>query len=218
VVPARAAGLKSHRRIDEAATPFKATQPAPLKVIAHGTVSAMDLTQLFEAAAGHSLGPMGADMGRQAAIEFPKAGITTPLRQAHFLAQAAHETGGFRYLVEIWGPTKAQAGYEGRADLGNDHPGDGKLYRGRGIFQLTGRGNYRRYGGRVSLDLVSHPERAADPAVAVTLACLYWGDHDLNAFADRDDVERITRAINGGLNGFDDRKARLAAVRKVLGC
>ena len=68
--------------------------------------------------------------------------INTPLRLAAFIAQIAHESGDFKYTREIWGPTKAQIGYEGRLDLGNTVPGDGKRYRGRGLIQITGRSNY----------------------------------------------------------------------------
>lgn len=71
-------------------------------------------------------------------------GIDTPQRQAAFLAQIAHESGSFRYVREIWGPTAAQQRYEGRADLGNTEPGDGKRYLGRGLIQLTGRANARQ--------------------------------------------------------------------------
>lgn len=71
-------------------------------------------------------------------------GIDTPQRQAAFLAQVAHESGSFRYVREIWGPTAAQQRYEGRADLGNTEPGDGQRYLGRGLIQLTGRANARQ--------------------------------------------------------------------------
>lgn len=143
-------------------------------------------------------------------------GINTPLRLAHFLAQAAHETGGFRYMKEIWGPTPAQKRYEGRADLGNLQPGDGHRFMGRGIFQLTGRANYARFGPRVGLDLIANPEKAAEPGPAVQLALAYWSDRGLNAYADRDDVIAVTKRINGGVNGLADRKHALARAKQVL--
>ncbi|MFO0992543.1 MAG: hypothetical protein U1E67_11510 [Hyphomicrobiales bacterium] len=93
----------------------------------------------------------------------PKHKIDTPLRLAHFLAQAAHESDGFKTLHEYWGPTPAQKRYEGRKDLGNVKRGDGKRYMGRGIFQLTGRANYRRIGAKLGLPLEATPELAAAP-------------------------------------------------------
>lgn len=156
------------------------------------------------------------DLGRSAAAAFPLRGIDTPRRIAHFLAQAAHETMGFVYLREIWGPTPAQQRYEGRADLGNTQPGDGKRFLGRGIFQLTGRANYARYGAKLGLDLTAHPELAEEPGAAVLTACLYWQDHGLSRLADADDAQGITRRINGGVNGLADRLARLERAKRVL--
>lgn len=173
---------------------------------------------MFDAAAGRELGELSDALGRQAALSFPIVGITSPIRIAHYLAQASHETGGFRYLNEIWGPTPAQVRYEGRADLGNTQPGDGRRYCGRGIFQVTGRANYRVLGQEIGFDLEGHPERAAEPAIAVMAACRYWSRKNLNLFADVDDVTTITKKINGGENGLADRKARLAHIRGILGC
>jgi putative chitinase len=164
-----------------------------------------------------------AAFGQASAADFIKYGITTPLRLAHFLAQAAHETMGFRYLKELWGPTDAQKGYEGRADLGNTLPGDGFRFRGRGIFQITGRDNYRRYGDRTGADLIDHPDAAADPSLALLIACLYWTDHKLNDYADADDILGVSNGINRGNpasirepNGYADRKAQLAKAKRVL--
>ena len=128
---------------------------------------------------------------------------------AHFLAQAAHESDGFKTLHEYWGPTPAQKRYEGRKDLGNVKRGDGKRYMGRGIFQLTGRANYRRVGTELGLPLETTPELAASPRNAVLIAAQYWADHDLNASADADDIVTVTRRINGGLNGLEDRRRYL---------
>jgi putative chitinase len=144
------------------------------------------------------------------------AEINTPLRVAHFLAQAGHETEGFAFLTEIGGPAYC-AKYDGRADLGNVRPGDGYRYRGRGIFQITGRANYARYGKLVGADLEASPELAADPTIAVMTAGAYWDGHNLNELADANDTIGITKRINGGLNGLDNRRAYLIRLKKALG-
>jgi putative chitinase len=161
--------------------------------------------------------------GEAAAKLFPQYGINTPLRIAHFIAQAAAETGNFRWLREIWGPTAAQKGYDGRKDLGNIIPGDGQRFLGRGIFQITGRDNYERYGKRCGIDLACSPKLAEDPHLALQIACMYWNDHNLNQFADIDNAMAVGNGINRGNpgssrmpNGFDARKAALAKLKAVL--
>lgn len=151
---------------------------------------------------------------------FDRYEITTPLRQAHFIAQAAHESAGFTTLEELGGRSyfrRYDPGTTVGARLGNVEPGDGYRFRGRGIFQCTGRGNYARYGRILKLDLIGDPELAAEPETSVRIACEYWKAKGLNAFADRDDVREITRRINGGFNGLADRKAYLAKAKDVLG-
>ncbi len=143
----------------------------------------------------------------------PGYGINTSLRMAHFLAQAAHESDGFKTMQEY----ASGAAYEGRKDLGNVKKGDGKRYKGRGIFQLTGRANYRKIGEKLGLPLEAKPELAAVPLNAVLIACEYWDARKLNALADKDDVRAITRKINGGYNGLADRIAYLARCKKALG-
>lgn len=138
-------------------------------------------------------------------------------RLAHFLAQTAHESMGFTKLEEIWGPTTAQKKYEGRRDLGNTRKGDGYRYRGRGIIQLTGRANYREYGKILGLDLENDPDLAAEPDVAVRIALEYWRVRGLNIFADVDDILTITRKINGGLNGIEDRRTYLERAKRRVG-
>jgi len=146
----------------------------------------------------------------------PASGLTTPLRLAHFLAQAAHESDGFRTLTEYWGPTQAQKNYEGRKDLGNVKRGDGKLYLGRGIFQLTGRANYRTIGRKLGLPLEDEPALAAEPRHAVRIAAEYWKSRKLSTPADANDLVTITRRINGGLNGLSDRERYLARAKLAL--
>jgi len=141
---------------------------------------------------------------------FPDYGVMdSALRLSHFLAQLIHESGSFRYMEEI---ASGQA-YEGRGDLGNTQPGDGKRYKGRGPIQITGRANYRRYGDKVGIDLERHPEIAATPSIGLHLALEYWKVNGLNMLADADNVLAITRLINGGTNGLEDRKRHLAKAK-----
>lgn len=138
--------------------------------------------------------------------------IGSYLRVCHFLAQAAHESAGFRTLEEF----ASGAAYEGRKDLGNNRPGDGKRYKGRGIFQLTGRANYRVMGAKLGVDLEGKPELASDPMISIKTACEYWNSRKLSIYADLDDVRTVTRLINGGYNGFDDRKHYLQRVKTII--
>lgn len=142
----------------------------------------------------------------------PKYEVNNYLRVCHFLAQAAHEAASFRTLQEY----ASGAAYEGRKDLGNVNKGDGVRYKGRGIFQLTGRTNYRSIGAKIGMDLENNPELAESPEVSVLTALEYWKSRNLNPLADADNVEAITRKINGGLNGFDDRKKYLAKCKQVI--
>lgn len=176
----------------------------------------MNTKALLDHVAGRDTGIIGDGIADGLDKYCPQYSINTHLRLAHFLAQACHETEGFRFLHEIWGPTPAQKRYEGRQDLGNIRPGDGYLYRGRGIFQLTGRANYKSIGSALTLPLEVDPELAADPVISVKIACHYWMTHSINLPADADNIALVTRLINGGLNGIDDRKACFARAREVL--
>ena len=176
-----------------------------------GPVTLAALLRKLGAPAG-TAGPLAEGIGALEGAVILDSG----LRLAHFVAQGGHETLGFTRMVEIWGPTAAQGRYEGRADLGNIRAGDGYRYRGRGVLQITGRDNYRRFGQLIGVDIESQPDRAAEPAIAMAVACAYWTSRRINAAADRDDVESVTRLINGGLNGIDDRRQRLARAKAVL--
>jgi putative chitinase len=160
---------------------------------------------LFGKVAGRDLAERGRDLGVGASQYLARYRIVTPLRLAHFLGQTAHESGRYKYLREIWGPTPQQARYEGRIDLGNVQAGDGKRFMGRGILQITGYGNYHRASGRIGVDIESTPELAERPDIAVLTACDFWAAHNLNELADADDLRALTRAINGGTNGIADR-------------
>ncbi|MDR7032442.1 glycoside hydrolase family 19 protein [Mesorhizobium sp. BE184] len=134
-----------------------------------------------------------------------------PHRLAQYLAQLLHESGSFNFDRELWGPTAAQKRYEGRKDLGNTVKGDGSKYRGRGPIQITGRANYREFTKWARKIASNAPDFEANPDAVNTdpwegLGPIwYWDTHDLNRYADQGDIETITKKINGGLNGFDDR-------------
>lgn len=141
------------------------------------------------------------------------AGLDKPHRLAHYLAQLAHESGGFKYDREIWGPTKAQKGYDTRTDLGNTAAvdGDGELYKGRGPIQITGKANYTAFRDWCRKLRFGPPDFVANPDAVNTdpwegLGPIwYWSTRKLNDLADENNVEQITKRINGGTNGLADR-------------
>ena len=147
--------------------------------------------------------------------------IGNRLRTAAFLGQLAHESGEFRYMEEIWGPTAQQLRYEPPSTLatrlGNTQRGDGKRYKGRGPIQITGRANYKRYGDLLGLDLVGKPELVASPGAGLSAAGMFWRTNGLNALAELQDYREITRRINGGYNGWEERLRYYELAKKVLG-
>lgn len=147
----------------------------------------------------------------EACIRF---GINTPLRVAHFLAQVAHESMTGRYMEEI----ASGRAYEGRKDLGNVMTGDGVRFKGRGLIQLTGRTNYGAYSQAMYGDdrALRDPGMVAKLPDAALAAGWFWGPYkNLNRFADKDDVETVTRRVNGGLNGFADRQKKLKLAKQL---
>lgn len=141
-------------------------------------------------------------------------GIDTPARQAAFLAQVAHESGSLRYVCEL----ASGLAYNGRADLGNTRPEavriaaehgstPGPWWRGHGLIQVTGYDNHAACGAALGLDLLHDPCLLEEPVHAARSAAWFWQTRNLNALADAGDFERITRKINGGLNGQADRLA-----------
>ena len=180
-------------------------QPAPAP--AKGSVAPPTFAQMKK------LAPSGKDHILQGVVdEFPLTGAAFGLTKSklimcHFLAQACHESANFRTTREFWGPTKAQRGYEGRKDLGNNQPGDGHRYMGRGIFQLTGRANYRTFGPKLGLDLEGNPELAAEPRNSFKIACHYWAARKIENAAAANDIVKVTKLINGGKNGLAERTA-----------
>lgn len=142
------------------------------------------------------------------------AGLDKPHRFAHFAAQLCHESGAFKYDRELWGPTPAQARYDTRTNLGNTAAvdGDGKKFMGRSALQLTGRANYRSFTtwcqdniSVLSPDFDTHPDLINTDPWEGLVPIWFWTTRTLNKYADQNDIEMVTRRINGGLNGYADR-------------
>ncbi|WP_375679952.1 glycoside hydrolase family 19 protein [Bartonella sp. AP7XZML] len=176
----------------------------------------------------HRLAPKLAHHARQDFIivemarVLPKAlsygAITTRLRVAHFLSQCAHESDGFFTVCEY----ASGRAYEGRKDLGNVNPGDGVRFKGRGLIQLTGRNNYRRFTkfwrlvDEQAVDCEAFPQVLEQFPAALWSAVWFWQAKSLNRLADQDDYLRITKAINGGKNGLVQRLTYLNRAKKLL--
>lgn len=144
---------------------------------------------------------------------WPQADITNAFRIASYLAQVGHESGRLRYLEEI----ASGRAYEGRTDLGNVHKGDGVRYKGRGLIMVTGRYNYQRCGQWLGIDLESQPQLLSEPEWAVKSSLWFWDVHDLNSYADNDDLRGQTKVINGGYNGYEDRQQLYVRALRILG-
>jgi putative chitinase len=167
--------------------------------------------------------------------------LTTPLRVAHFMGQTAHESGGMRNFVEnlnytagririIWPRLSARAddlehhpeslanaAYADRLGNGSEQSGDGWRFRGRGIIQITGRGNYSHFGAAAGLNLIQNPDEAAEPSAAVRVALAFWLSRKCNAAADKNDVEGVTRLVNGpGLAGLFERRVLTERAQEIF--
>lgn len=171
---------------------------------------AFPITAAHLAAAGVS--PRNADKFidplNLAMIEFE---ITTGERPAMFLAQVAHESGGFQYLAELWGPTEQQLRYDDNGPLARrlgNAPGEGYQWRGHGLIQITGYYNHKVEGAYFGVDVRDMPMWLGTPIGACRSAGHYWKSHGCNERADRCDFVAVTKAINGGLNGLADRLER----------
>ncbi|KPX39532.1 Prophage PSPPH02, putative chitinase [Pseudomonas syringae pv. helianthi] len=153
-------------------------------------------------------------------VAMNKYAIVTKLRIAAFLAQVGHESGQFRYVRELGSDAYLEKYDTGRLAerLGNtpEDDGDGQLYRGRGLIQITGRANYAECGEALGLDLLQQPELLERPEHAAVSAAWFWHRAGLNTFADRSDFLAITKRINGGTNGLADRQALYERALKVL--
>lgn len=142
--------------------------------------------------------------------------IRGPVRMAAFLAQLGHESGSLKYTSEVWGPTEAQKRYEGRKDLGNVKIGDGYFFRGRGLIQVTGRANMTQMAEWLGLDLLTTPELLEQPRWAALSAATWWARHGCNQLADAGDFVALTKRINGGTNGLEDRQRRWEKAKQAM--
>ena len=169
------------------------------------------------------------------------SGINTPLRLAHFMAQIEHESGlkpiqeSTNYsadrLLKIFPkyfdhetaklyerrPIQiANKVYANRMGNGNETSGDGYKYRGRGFIQLTGKSNYKSFSIDSGIDALNNPDLLLQEANAIICAIWFWNKNGLSDLADKDDIVNITKRINGGLNGFEDRNLLLTKWKTIL--
>ena len=149
-------------------------------------------------------------------------GVTTPLRAAHFIGQVLHESGCLRYTEEI----ASGKAYEWRQDLGNVYKGDGVRFKGRGYIQLTGRTNYVNFNASdcCTEDVVAHPEKVAKFPLNQIASMWFWERNGLSAIADQDNgqntaevCKKVTKRVNGGLNGYSERFYYLRRFKKEFG-
>ena len=208
-----------------------------------GAFGRRSFAALFACVARRDLADRGLAIGEGCVAHFAAAGLTTGLRIAHFVAQTATETGGFRTLSEdlnysakglkkVW-PKRfpndaatvgyvmnpvalANKVYADRLGNGPASSGDGYRYRGRGLIQLTGRSNYAAREAETGIPLVAMPEMASDPKTSVRIATLYWASRSINILADADKVEKVRQAVNGGTHGLPDTKIFLKRAKAIL--
>lgn len=138
--------------------------------------------------------------------------IDTPVRCQMFLAQIGHESAELRYLEEL----ASGEAYEGRHDLGNTEVGDGVKYKGRGLIQITGRNNYVLCSLALDLPLLEKPELLALPGPGTLSSGWYWNNNNLNSYCDKNDFIGLTKHINGGLNGYDNRLRLFNLAKEVI--
>lgn len=148
-------------------------------------------------------------------------GLNTRDRIIHYLAQVFHESGSLRYVEEL----SSGAQYEGRKDLGNTQKGDGKRFKGRGFIQLTGRKNYQDFynDGWCSDNVVAYPNLVSNFPLNQMVSMWFWDRNSLNDLADFDNgangediVKKITRKVNGGYNGLDERVKFYQKFKKIF--
>jgi putative chitinase len=176
---------------------------------------------------------------------FQRFDISTPVRQASFIGQCGHECANFKVLEEnlnyraetlmkLWksrfttieianeyarNPKKiANKVYSSRMGNRDEASGDGYRFRGRGCIQLTGHANYFHAGQACGEDFVMNPDLVATPKYAAMTAGWFWNTHKINQFADRQDFTLMTKKINGGTIGLDDRIKHINHALDILNC
>ncbi|MEL6438537.1 MAG: glycoside hydrolase family 19 protein [Cyanobacteria bacterium J06621_8] len=206
---------------------IRTSEPDPIDIGVDSTLSAqkfINSQQLLQIAGTNTVKNRIEAFTPGVNATFEKYQINTNLRMAHFLAQVMHESGGFKWLRELWGPTAQQKSYEPpfskARELGNRDKGDGFKYRGRGLIQLTGKYNYKKLtdeiGTDFNVDFVSQPNLVETTPYAVLAAGWYWDRNNINQWADQDDLRKVTKSINGGFNGLEDRRKFLKRAKLVL--
>lgn len=150
----------------------------------------------------------------------PKFGITTRARIVHFFAQCSHESMGFYWLEEQGDDAYFTENYEGRDDLGNTQPGDGAKFSGHGLIQVTGRANHANVAAKTGIDCVNNPKLLTIYPGALVGALVWWQDNGMNALCDAGlddaDVTAVTKRINGGTNGLNDRLNRTDKLKLII--
>jgi putative chitinase len=135
------------------------------------------------------------DLAHCAKVYFPEYGLLDDvLRLTHFCGQCSVESDRWKAMEEY----ASGSAYEGRVDLGNINPGDGKLYKGRGPIQCTGRANYRRIGQQIGIDLERYPALVANPSIGLRASLQWWRNNNMNKWADLDDASAVSRGVNRG--------------------
>lgn len=143
--------------------------------------------------------------------------ITTPIRQRHYLAQILHESGMLVYNKEIASGAAYDTGQLAK-NLGNtpEKDGDGQKYRGRGFIQITGTTNYKQISKDLGVDFITHPELLEMIPYCATSSGWYWNKRNLNSWADQDDLKTVTKKINPGLNGIENRTYLYNKLKTVI--
>lgn len=234
-------GWVSQKYVEEVST-LRPPKPAPTPPPTPGPISGGLSADLLQEIVPSLSDDMAESLVSALNLAMAEGEINTPLRQAAFIAQIAHESQGFsrfsenlKYragrLLDVFGryftedeaeefarqPEKiANRVYANRLGNGDEDSGDGWRYRGRGFIQLTGKDNYRQAGKSLHLDLVGQPEMAEELEVGARIAAWYWSSRHLNSFADNRQFDTITKRINGGLNGLADRLAYYRKAKEVL--